>query len=68
MLNNLFTLDELRNSREGQPEIHTSHKTALMKRLDKLSLGICMHTGKEIILNGTSVYILCIKPDETKVT
>lgn len=30
--------------------------------------GICEQSGTEIILNRADVYILCIKPDETKVT
>lgn len=30
-------------------------------------MGICEHTGNKIILSRASVYILCIKPDETKV-
>lgn len=39
-----------------------------MKRLGKLAVGICEQSGTEIILNRADVYILCIKPDETKVT
>lgn len=39
-----------------------------MKRLGKLAMGICEQSGTEIILNRADVYILCIKPDETKVT
>lgn len=73
LFNSPFTLTELttRPSRGGTARdvviLKSSYKNVLRKRLGKLSVGICEQTEKEII-NGADVYILCIKPDETKVT